>query len=52
MVEKGIWDDIFFLEGGGKIHLKMQFVLSEEEQSRIRMMVWVLLHVTVFLNFA
>ncbi|XP_031387704.1 uncharacterized protein LOC116200886 isoform X5 [Punica granatum] len=38
VVEKGIWDEIFHLEGGGKMHLKMQFVLSEEEQSRIRMM--------------
>ncbi|KAK4754000.1 hypothetical protein SAY87_002104 [Trapa incisa] len=38
VVEKGIWDEIFYLEGGGQIHLKLQFVLSEEEKSRIRNM--------------
>nr|XP_023914093.1 uncharacterized protein LOC112025649 isoform X4 [Quercus suber] len=38
IVEKGLWDDLFPLEGGGHIHMKLQFVLSEEERSRIRMM--------------
>ncbi|XP_017983546.1 PREDICTED: uncharacterized protein LOC18588405 isoform X3 [Theobroma cacao] len=36
VVEKGVWDDIFFLEGGGHVHMKLQFVLSEEERQRIR----------------
>ncbi|KAK2645393.1 hypothetical protein Ddye_020588 [Dipteronia dyeriana] len=36
VVEKGLWDDIFYLEGGGHVHLKLQFVLSEEEHNRIR----------------
>lgn len=39
IVEKGIWDDLFLLEGGGHVHMKLQFVLSEEERDRIRMMV-------------
>lgn len=39
IVEKGHWDDLFPLEGGGHVHMKLQFVLSEEERSRIRMMV-------------
>ncbi|XP_062147954.1 uncharacterized protein LOC133856918 isoform X4 [Alnus glutinosa] len=38
IVEKGIWDDLFLLEGGGHVHMKLQFVLSEEERDRIRMM--------------
>ncbi|KAL5768638.1 hypothetical protein ACOSQ2_015421 [Xanthoceras sorbifolium] len=38
VVEKGLWDDIFLLEGGGHVHLKLQFVLSEEERNRIRVM--------------
>ncbi|XWS17399.1 hypothetical protein CRYUN_Cryun33cG0064000 [Craigia yunnanensis] len=38
MVEKGVWDDIFSLEGGGDVHMKLQFVLSEEERQRIRIM--------------
>ncbi|KAK3210509.1 hypothetical protein Dsin_015215 [Dipteronia sinensis] len=38
VVEKGLWDDIFYLEGGGHVHLKLQFVLSEEERNRIRVM--------------
>ncbi|XP_050270236.1 uncharacterized protein LOC126714234 isoform X5 [Quercus robur] len=38
IVEKGLWDDLFPLEGGGHVHMKLQFVLSEEERSRIRMM--------------
>ncbi|XP_022751737.1 uncharacterized protein LOC111300365 isoform X2 [Durio zibethinus] len=38
VVEKGVWDDIFSLEGGGHVHMKLQFVLSEEERQRIRIM--------------
>ncbi|KAL4302677.1 hypothetical protein GQ457_10G001010 [Hibiscus cannabinus] len=38
VVEKGVWDDIFSLEGGGHVHMKLQFVLSEEEHRRIRIM--------------
>ncbi|XP_075670121.1 uncharacterized protein LOC142639843 isoform X6 [Castanea sativa] len=38
IVEKGLWDDLFPLEGGGHVHMKLQFFLSEEERSRIRMM--------------
>ncbi|XWS72178.1 hypothetical protein CRYUN_Cryun02cG0017800 [Craigia yunnanensis] len=36
LAEKGVWDDIFSLEGGGHAHMKLQFVLSEEECRRIR----------------
>ncbi|KAI4379987.1 hypothetical protein MLD38_006221 [Melastoma candidum] len=38
VVEKGLWNDRFPLEGGGEMLLKLQFVLSEEEKNRIRMM--------------
>nr|XP_029119160.1 uncharacterized protein LOC105059534 isoform X2 [Elaeis guineensis] len=38
VVEKGISDDVFPLEGGGSVHMKLQFVLSEEERQRIREM--------------
>ncbi|XP_022728938.1 uncharacterized protein LOC111284530 isoform X2 [Durio zibethinus] len=38
VVEKGVWDDIFSLEGGGHVHMKLQFVLCEEEHRRIRIM--------------
>lgn len=36
IVEKGIWDDLFPLEEGGHVHMKLQFSLSEEERHRIR----------------
>ena len=39
VVEKGVWDDIFSLEGGGHVHMNLQFVLSEEERQRIQIMV-------------
>jgi hypothetical protein len=39
IVEKGVWDDLFLLEGGGHVRMKLQFVLSEDERDRIRMMV-------------
>ncbi|XP_028089029.1 uncharacterized protein LOC114289482 isoform X7 [Camellia sinensis] len=38
VVEKGSWDEFLPLEGGGHVHMKLQFVLSEEERSRIRIM--------------
>ncbi|XP_023537202.1 uncharacterized protein LOC111798350 isoform X2 [Cucurbita pepo subsp. pepo] len=38
IVEKGYWDDLFPLEGGGRVHLKFQFALSEDDRSRIRTM--------------
>lgn len=50
IVEKGLWDDLFPLEGGGHVHMKLQFVLSEEERSRIRMMVQCLLSILIFNN--
>ncbi|XVF49017.1 hypothetical protein PTKIN_Ptkin03bG0235100 [Pterospermum kingtungense] len=36
VVEKGVWEDIFSLEGGGHVHMKLQFVLSEEEHQIIQ----------------
>ena len=38
VVEKGIWQEVYPLEGG-HLHLKMQFILNDEERERIRMMV-------------
>ncbi|KAJ6698890.1 hypothetical protein OIU79_012219 [Salix purpurea] len=38
VIEKGIWDDTFPLEGGGHVRMKLQFVLSEEDRHRIRLM--------------
>ncbi|GAB4853799.1 hypothetical protein Ancab_017993 [Ancistrocladus abbreviatus] len=38
IVEKGFWDDLFPLEGGGHIHMRLLFVLSEEERNRIHIM--------------
>ncbi|KAJ6331078.1 hypothetical protein OIU76_009634 [Salix suchowensis] len=38
VVEKGFWDDKFPLEGGGHVRMKLQFVLSEEDRHRIRLM--------------
>ncbi|XP_043705947.1 uncharacterized protein LOC122655717 isoform X4 [Telopea speciosissima] len=38
IVEKEIWDDLFPLEGGGQLHMKLQFILSDEERKRIREM--------------
>lgn len=39
IVEKGLWDAFFSLKGGGLVHMKLQFVLNEEERIRIRLMV-------------
>ncbi|KAL2929981.1 Kinesin-related protein SMY1 [Bienertia sinuspersici] len=38
IVEKVVWDDLFLLEGGGKIRMRLQFILTEDEQNRIRSM--------------
>ncbi|XP_073043334.1 uncharacterized protein [Primulina eburnea] len=38
IIQKGTWDDIFSLEGGGQVHLKLRFFLNEEEKNRIRVM--------------
>ncbi|KAG8376135.1 hypothetical protein BUALT_Bualt09G0031800 [Buddleja alternifolia] len=41
VIEKGYWDEVFSLEGeggGGHVHMKLQFILSEEERNRIRVM--------------
>ncbi|KAI7748887.1 hypothetical protein M8C21_032808 [Ambrosia artemisiifolia] len=38
IIEKGIWDDVFPIEGGGLVHMKLQFFLSEEDRNRIRLM--------------
>ncbi|KAG7030484.1 hypothetical protein SDJN02_08831 [Cucurbita argyrosperma subsp. argyrosperma] len=61
IVEKGYWDDLFPLEGGGRVHLQFQFALSEDDRSRIRMMIlhilwfmvmwWDFLAVGLFLDF-
>lgn len=39
VVQKGLLDDIFPLKGGGHVHMKLQFILSEEDRNRIRIMV-------------
>ncbi|PIA64373.1 hypothetical protein AQUCO_00100093v1 [Aquilegia coerulea] len=38
VVEKGFWNDLFPLEGGGYLRMKLQFILSEEERKRIQEM--------------
>uniref|UniRef100_A0A7C9EVB5 Uncharacterized protein n=1 Tax=Opuntia streptacantha TaxID=393608 RepID=A0A7C9EVB5_OPUST len=38
IVEKGVWDDLFSLEGGGHVRMRLQFVLTEDELKRIRSM--------------
>ncbi|KAK9148977.1 hypothetical protein Scep_007734 [Stephania cephalantha] len=38
IVEKGNLDDILTLEGGVNLHLKYQFILTEEDRKRIREM--------------
>ncbi|XP_024185345.1 uncharacterized protein LOC112190159 isoform X2 [Rosa chinensis] len=38
IVEKGLWDDFFPLKGGGFLHMKLQFLLNEEERNQIRVM--------------
>ncbi|XP_059634826.1 uncharacterized protein LOC132277105 isoform X2 [Cornus florida] len=38
IVERGVWDDLFPFQGGGYVHMKLQFTLSEVERNRIRNM--------------
>ncbi|GER35982.1 phosphoglucosamine mutase family protein [Striga asiatica] len=38
IIEKGFWDEVFSINRGGHVHMKLQFVLSEEERNRIRAM--------------
>ncbi|XP_035834764.1 uncharacterized protein LOC110886960 isoform X4 [Helianthus annuus] len=35
ILEKGVWDDMFPIEGGGLIHMKFEFVLSDQERTRV-----------------
>jgi len=39
IIEKGFWDDMFPLKGGGHVHLRLNFVLTAEERKRIEAMV-------------
>lgn len=39
LVLRSIWDEIFPFEGVGFVHIKLQFVLNEEERNRIQIMV-------------
>ncbi|KAL8035887.1 hypothetical protein ABFX02_12G124500 [Erythranthe guttata] len=36
VMEKGSWDEVFPINGGGNVHMKLQFILSDEERNRIR----------------
>ncbi|KAL0315761.1 UNVERIFIED_CONTAM: hypothetical protein Sradi_5454300 [Sesamum radiatum] len=36
IIEKGSWDEVFSINGGGHVHMKLQFILSDEERKRIR----------------
>ncbi|KAL6984667.1 hypothetical protein U1Q18_018046, partial [Sarracenia purpurea var. burkii] len=38
VVEKGLWDEFLPLGEGGHVHMRLQFVLSEEERNRVRSM--------------
>jgi hypothetical protein len=38
IIEKGFWDDLFPLKGGGHVHLRLNFVLTAEERKRIEAM--------------
>ncbi|KAM0018202.1 hypothetical protein Hdeb2414_s0027g00696491 [Helianthus debilis subsp. tardiflorus] len=38
ILEKGVWDDMFPIEGGGLIHMKLEFVLSDQERNRVHSM--------------
>lgn len=39
IIEKGSWDEVFSINGGGHVHLKLHFSLTEEDRNRIRVMV-------------
>ncbi|KAH0460359.1 hypothetical protein IEQ34_011022 [Dendrobium chrysotoxum] len=38
LLERGLWDNLFPLKNGGSLHMKLQFLLSEEDRKRIREM--------------
>ncbi|KAG6421059.1 hypothetical protein SASPL_117608 [Salvia splendens] len=38
IIEKGSWDEVFSINGGGHVHLKLDFTLSEDDRNRIRVM--------------
>lgn len=38
IIEKGYWEEMFIISECGHVHMKLQFVLSEEERTRIRLM--------------
>ncbi|WCJ42671.1 hypothetical protein M5689_023465 [Euphorbia peplus] len=38
VIAKGVWDNLFPFEGGGHVHMKLQFILSEADRHRIRIM--------------
>ncbi|KAG6424103.1 hypothetical protein SASPL_114515 [Salvia splendens] len=38
IIEKGSWDEVFSINGGGHVHLKLDFTLSQDERNRIRVM--------------
>ncbi|KAL7091757.1 hypothetical protein ACP275_12G124000 [Erythranthe tilingii] len=38
VMEKGYWDEVFPINEGGNVHMKLQFILSDEERNRIRLM--------------
>ncbi|CAA0842084.1 Unknown protein [Striga hermonthica] len=38
IIEKGSWDEVFSMDRGGHVHMKLRFVLSEEERNKIRAM--------------
>ena len=39
IIEKGCRDEFVEFEGGGRIHLRMSFVLTDEERKKIETMV-------------
>ncbi|EPS63424.1 hypothetical protein M569_11360, partial [Genlisea aurea] len=38
IIEKRFWDEVFSVSESGHVHLKLSFILSEEERNRIRVM--------------
>eukprot|EP00850_Spirogloea_muscicola_P023973 SM000414S15657 [mRNA] locus=s414:17200:28773:- [translate_table: standard] len=38
IMQKGIVDDFFELDGGGRLHLKLSFILSQDEREKIQLM--------------
>ncbi|XP_047949742.1 uncharacterized protein LOC125195649 isoform X3 [Salvia hispanica] len=38
IIEKGSWDEVFSINGGGHVHLKLDFTLSQDDRNRIRVM--------------